>query len=293
MNATKTTTKTQTIAGRTITLAVGQRYIATRPIARLGRKTYPITIRNITDGWSDDVVLKLPGMTWVLRSLNPDKKVQVGKPVPHFELTLLDGSHFSDKDLEGHWTLMDFWATWCSPCVGEMPNLDRAWKKYHPRGLQMLSLSLDRNEDDIATFRKEKWKMPWKHAFLQGGFKDTMTKEFEVSGIPSPILVAPDGTIAAMAPLLGLLGTVLGMIDIFSSFMGTGMSANAAVLAGGISKALITTAAGLMVGIPSVFFHRFLQRRVDELVVGMEQEAIKLVEVVQGDRDVDLVGDKA
>ncbi|PFG24596.1 hypothetical protein PS682_04453 [Pseudomonas fluorescens] len=101
------------------------------------------------------------------------------------------------------------------------------------------------------------------------------------------------GTIAAMAPLLGLLGTVLGMIDIFSSFMGSGMTTNAAVLAGGISKALITTAAGLMVGIPSVFFHRFLQRRIDELVVGMEQEAIKLVEVVQGDRDVDLVGGKA
>jgi biopolymer transport protein ExbB len=100
------------------------------------------------------------------------------------------------------------------------------------------------------------------------------------------------GTIAAMAPLLGLLGTVLGMIDIFSAFMGSGMTTNAAVLAGGISKALITTAAGLMVGIPSVFFHRFLQRRIDELVVGMEQEAIKLVEVVQGDRDVDLAGAK-
>jgi biopolymer transport protein ExbB len=101
------------------------------------------------------------------------------------------------------------------------------------------------------------------------------------------------GTIAAMAPLLGLLGTVLGMIDIFSAFTGSGMTTNASVLAGGISKALITTAAGLMVGIPAVFFHRFLQRRIDELVVGMEQEAIKLVEVVQGDRDVDLAEGKA
>jgi len=95
------------------------------------------------------------------------------------------------------------------------------------------------------------------------------------------------GTIAGIAPLLGLLGTVLGMIDIFSAFMGSNM-ANAAVLAGGIAKALITTAAGLFVAIPALFFHRFLVRRVDELVVGMEQEAIKLVEVVQGDRDVDL-----
>ena len=95
------------------------------------------------------------------------------------------------------------------------------------------------------------------------------------------------GTIAAMAPLMGLLGTVFGMIQIFSSFTGAG-SANAGSLAGGISTALITTAAGLIVAIPSLFFHRFLVRRVDELVVGMEQEAIKLVEVVQGDRDVDL-----
>tara|TARA_B100001059_G_C17773985_1_gene550125 strand:- start:643 stop:1275 length:633 start_codon:yes stop_codon:yes gene_type:complete len=100
------------------------------------------------------------------------------------------------------------------------------------------------------------------------------------------------GTIAGIAPLLGLLGTVLGMIQIFSSFMDSGM-ANAPLLAGGIAKALITTAAGLMVAIPALFFHRYLQRRVDELVVGMEQEAIKLVEVVQGDRDVEIGGDKA
>ena len=94
------------------------------------------------------------------------------------------------------------------------------------------------------------------------------------------------GTIAAMGPLLGLLGTVFGMIEIFGGFMDNGM-ANAPALAGGIGKALITTAAGLMVAIPSVFFHRFLLRRVDELVVAMEQDAIKLVEVTQGDREVD------
>ena len=104
--------------------------------------------------------------------------------------------------------------------------------------------------------------------------------------------LTPLGTIAAITPLLGLLGTVLGMIEIFSAFMGSGM-ANAPQLAGGIAKALITTAAGLFVAIPAVFFHRFLQRRVDELVVNMEQEAIKLVEVVQGDREVELNEGKA
>ncbi len=99
--------------------------------------------------------------------------------------------------------------------------------------------------------------------------------------------LTPLGTIAAITPLLGLLGTVLGMIEIFGAFMDSGM-ANAPQLASGIAKALVTTAAGLFVAIPAVFFHRFLQRRVDELVVNMEQEAIKLVEVVEGDRELEL-----
>ncbi|WP_428240360.1 MotA/TolQ/ExbB proton channel family protein [Gynuella sp.] len=93
------------------------------------------------------------------------------------------------------------------------------------------------------------------------------------------------GTIAMIAPLVGLLGTVFGMIEVFSAIMvqGTG---NAGVLAGGISKALITTAAGLSVAIPAVIFHRALLRRVDELLVTMEQECIKLVDVLHGDRTV-------
>ncbi|HIG40448.1 MAG: MotA/TolQ/ExbB proton channel family protein [bacterium] len=91
------------------------------------------------------------------------------------------------------------------------------------------------------------------------------------------------GTVAAITPLLGLLGTVIGMIKVFTAIRleGTG---NAAVLAGGISEALITTAAGLTVAIPSLFFYRFFQRRVDELVISMEQEALKLVEVLDNDR---------
>ena len=91
------------------------------------------------------------------------------------------------------------------------------------------------------------------------------------------------GTIAAITPLLGLLGTVIGMIKVFSAIRleGTG---NAAVLAGGISEALITTAAGLTVAIPSLFFYRFFLRKVDELVIYMEQEALKLVEVLSSER---------
>jgi len=89
------------------------------------------------------------------------------------------------------------------------------------------------------------------------------------------------GVIASISPLLGLLGTVVGMIKVFTALMLEG-AGNANVLAGGISQALITTAAGLSVAIPAIMFHRFFLRRVDELMVTMEQEAVKLVEMMQG-----------
>jgi len=95
------------------------------------------------------------------------------------------------------------------------------------------------------------------------------------------------GTIAAIAPLLGLLGTVIGMIKVFTALNLEG-AGNASVLAGGISEALLTTAAGLCVAIPAMMAHRFYVRRVDTLVVTMEQEAIKLVDALHSDRRVDV-----
>jgi len=93
------------------------------------------------------------------------------------------------------------------------------------------------------------------------------------------------GTIAAISPLLGLLGTVLGMIEVFTQIMVRG-SGNTEALAGGISQALITTAAGLSVAIPAYMFHRMFMRRVDSLVLNLEQESIKLVDALHSDRRV-------
>ncbi len=89
------------------------------------------------------------------------------------------------------------------------------------------------------------------------------------------------GIIASIAPLLGLLGTVVGMIQVFSALMADG-AAHSEALAGGISEALITTAAGLTVAIPSLMLHRFLLRRVDDLVVELERQAAHLAEALHG-----------
>lgn len=88
------------------------------------------------------------------------------------------------------------------------------------------------------------------------------------------------GTIAGISPLLGLLGTVVGMIKVFSAIMISGVG-DANVLAGGISQALITTAAGLTVAIPSYFFYRFFRGMVAEYVISMEEKAISLIDVIE------------
>jgi len=91
------------------------------------------------------------------------------------------------------------------------------------------------------------------------------------------------GTIASVTPLLGLLGTVIGMIKVFSVITHVGVG-DATLLAGGISEALLTTAAGLTVAIPSVMFYRYFRRRVDEILLKMEEQAIYLVDVLHGER---------
>lgn len=92
------------------------------------------------------------------------------------------------------------------------------------------------------------------------------------------------GTIASITPLLGLLGTVIGMINVFAAIMANGVG-DPTVLAGGISQALITTASGMSVAIPSLMFYRYFRGKVDELVIQMETEALKLVEMMHGDRE--------
>ncbi|HEX2824796.1 MAG TPA: MotA/TolQ/ExbB proton channel family protein [Burkholderiales bacterium] len=90
------------------------------------------------------------------------------------------------------------------------------------------------------------------------------------------------GTIAAIGPLLGLFGTVIGMIEIFGSQ--TPQGGNPLVLAHGISIALYNTAFGLVVAVPSMVFYRYFRAKVDAMLVDIELHAIKLVEVVHGER---------
>ncbi|MEI8133833.1 MAG: thioredoxin-like domain-containing protein [bacterium] len=158
---------------------------------------------------------------WEVNLYNPDAAVQVGKDIPSFEVALLDGSgKVSNTSMLGRYYMIDFWATWCGPCVREMPAIHKAYEKFKGRkGFEILSLSMDAAEAQIAPFRTKKWKMPWLHAFIPGIFDASLAKKFEVAGIPKPVLVGPDGKVVAMQETLRgetlekTLGKFLGEVN--------------------------------------------------------------------------------
>lgn len=131
---------------------------------------------------------------------DPSRAVREGQPVPEFEIASLEDSTvvYSSASLVGQVYLIDFWSTWCAPCIAEMPYLHAAYAKYKEDGFTILSLSFDEKPEDVIEYRaKGEWTMPWLHAFVEGGFGNELAKRFQVYGIPKPVLIGREGTILA------------------------------------------------------------------------------------------------
>ena len=118
-----------------------------------------------------------------------------GKPFVDFSGMTPDGKPVSLSDFvgQGHYTLVDFWASWCAPCRQEMPEIRELWENYAGRGLQVVSVAVWDSDNSGSRKAIEEMGMAWDHIFM--GIDRTPTELYGISGIPHLILFAPDGTI--------------------------------------------------------------------------------------------------
>lgn len=136
---------------------------------------------------------------WATQIFNPDTEIYPGVQAPDFSVSSLTELAEPHKlsDYSGSYLLLDFWATWCSPCIEEMPNLHKAWEQYGGDSFTILSLSFDDNREFVNGFRKNRFPMPWNHAFVEGNFESELAQKYDISGIPKIVLIDPEGKIVS------------------------------------------------------------------------------------------------
>jgi peroxiredoxin len=117
----------------------------------------------------------------------------VGKPAPRLVVKDVEGNTLRIDELRGRYVLIDFWATWCAPCVSELPRVQTAYAKYHDAGFEVVGVSLDETKAAVQDFVRTR-KLPWRqiHNASCGG---DFVEGFGVGSIPATFLLDPQGTI--------------------------------------------------------------------------------------------------
>ena len=132
-----------------------------------------------------------------LAAYGPERATAIGRVAPDFRVRSLDGRRVITRDsLRGRVVLLDVWATWCAPCIAELPNIARVHARHHAAGFDVLSVSMDTHAGLVARFRARQHPMPWQHAFAT--LLDDLPVVFGIRQVPRAILLGRDGTILAM-----------------------------------------------------------------------------------------------
>lgn len=128
-----------------------------------------------------------------------EKTIKVGNKAPDFAQPDINGKVLKISDFRGQYVLIDFWASWCAPCRAENPHLVKAYEKYHPKGLEIIGVSLDDNKGKDAWLKAiEQDGLPWIHVADLKGWSNEAAVLYGVRGIPQNYLIDPSGTIVAV-----------------------------------------------------------------------------------------------
>ncbi|MFO1094276.1 MAG: TlpA disulfide reductase family protein [Planctomycetaceae bacterium] len=124
----------------------------------------------------------------------------------------VDGADFNITDYKGKVVLVDFWATWCGPCLQELPNVLDNYEKYHEKGFEVVGISLDENAETLKTFLEEN-KLPWATLYdkeqEKQGFENAIAEHYGITGIPTVILVNQEGNVVSLEARGERLGELL------------------------------------------------------------------------------------
>ena len=150
-----------------------------------------------------------PGLAKLPSAFGSKRILREGTAFPAFQMASLDSANatITNETFRGKLTLIDVWATWCMPCIEEMPVLHRAFERYRGRGFTILSISIDESVAPVAKLRGGKWPMPWLHAWSSGGFDSHAMKALGIAGLPTAVLVDSAGQIITVNQ--GLRGDAL------------------------------------------------------------------------------------
>jgi peroxiredoxin len=128
------------------------------------------------------------------KSLEMAAKLAVGKTFSEFSVTGTDGKPLSTADYKGKVVLVDFWATWCGPCVAELPNVKAAYAKHHEHGFEIIGVSLDSDKDKLTEFQAKNG-IAWRQYFDGKGWQNKLAQDYGIQSIPATFLLDGDGKI--------------------------------------------------------------------------------------------------